>query len=234
MLNNKEISLLKENLGFWEKLSASQKDILTGHATVVRYEKNSAVHMAQLECVGLLLPKSGSLRVYMLSEEGKEITLYRVSAGDVCILSAACVLKTITFDVSIDAISDCELILIDSAAFSSLMKENIYVEAYAYKLATERFSDVMWAMQQILFMSFDRRLAVFLLDETAKAGTETLKMTQEEVARYMGSAREVVSRMLKYFSSEGLVQIARGEIRICDRKKLMEVLNTGGINHEKH
>lgn len=224
MLSKEEQVLLQNSLEFWDKLTPSQRDGLITHAAVSSYPKNSSIHTAELECVGLLLPKKGMLRVYMLSEEGKEITLYRITAGDVCILSAACVLKTITFDVSIDAISDCELILIDSGQFSSLMKENIYVEAYAYKLATERFSDVMWAMQQILFMSFDKRLAVFLLDETAKSGGETVRMTQEEIARYMGSAREVVSRMLKYFSSEGLVQAARGEIRITDRKRLMELL----------
>lgn len=222
--NSEDISLLKHSLEFWEKLTEQQQKMLTDHASLAHFEKNSSIHTAELECVGLLLPKRGSLRVYMLSEEGREITLYRVAAGDVCILSAACVLKTITFDVSIDAISDCELILIDSAAFSALMNENVYVEAAAYKLATERFSDVMWAMQQILFMSFDKRLAVFLLDESAKTGSDTVKMTQEEAAKYMGSAREVVGRMLKYFSAEGLVKVSRGSIRILDRNRLKALL----------
>ncbi|TCL60493.1 CRP/FNR family transcriptional regulator [Kineothrix alysoides] len=220
MLNKNEILLFEKHLTFWNKLTDKQKDSFINHTSVVRYQKDSSIHTADLDCVGLMLPKSGTLRVYILSEEGREVTLYRIRSGSVCILSAACVLQSITFDVSIDAVTDCELLQVDSAAFLSLMQENIYVEAFAYKKATERFSDAMWAMQQILFMSFDKRLALFLLDETSKTGTLSLRMTHEEIAKYMGSAREVVSRMLKYFSSEGLVRLSRGEILITDRKKL--------------
>lgn len=220
MLNTNEILLFKKHLTFWDKLTDKQKDKIIKNTSVVRYQKDSSIHTADLDCVGLLLPKTGTLRVYILSEEGREITLYRIRSGSVCILSAACVLQSITFDVSIDAVTDCELLQLDSAVFLSIMQENIYMEAFAYKKATERFSDAMWAMQQILFMSFDRRLALFLLDETSKTGSQSLRMTHEEIAKYMGSAREVVSRMLKYFSSEGLVRLSRGEILITDHKKL--------------
>ncbi|WP_342756826.1 Crp/Fnr family transcriptional regulator [Kineothrix sedimenti] len=220
MLNTNEILLFKKHLTFWDKLTDKQKDKIIKNTSVVRYQKDSSIHTADLDCVGLLLPKTGTLRVYILSEEGREVTLYRIRSGSVCILSAACVLQSITFDVSIDAVTDCELLQLDSAVFLSIMQENIYMEAFAYKKATERFSDAMWAMQQILFMSFDRRLALFLLDETSKTGSQSLRMTHEEIAKYMGSAREVVSRMLKYFSSEGLVRLSRGEILITDHKKL--------------
>ncbi len=224
MLSTNEILLFKKHLTFWDKLTDKQKDKIIKNTSVVRYQKDSSIHTADLDCVGLLLPKTGTLRVYILSEEGREVTLYRIRSGSVCILSAACVLHSITFDVSIDAVTDCELLQLDSAVFLSIMQENIYVEAFAYRKATERFSDAMWAMQQILFMSFDKRLALFLLDETSKTGSQSLRMTHEEIAKYMGSAREVVSRMLKYFSSEGLVRISRGEILITDHKKLMTLV----------
>ena len=82
----------------------------------------------------------------------------------------------------------------------------------------------MWVMQQILFMSMDKRLAVFLLDETAKNGTDTVKLTHEQIAKYMGSAREVVSRMLKYFAAEGLVSVSRGGIRLIDKSRLRDLV----------
>lgn len=91
-------------------------------------------------------------------------------------------------------------------------------------MATTRFSDVMWAMQQILFMGVDKRLAIFLWDETAKTGSNSIKMTHEQIARYMGSAREVVSRMLKYFAGEGIVALSRGEIRVMDKEKLSKLI----------
>ncbi len=224
MIQSTDISLLAEALPFWEKLSSDEKNFLIENTGAVSYKKNSVIHTAEFECLGMLFVTEGSLRVYMLSEQGREITLYRLSAGELCILSAACVLQMITFDVCIDANSDCRVLQVGSAPFSQLMQQNLYVENFAYKLATERFSDVMWAMQQILFLSFDQRLATFLLEESAALGSDTLTLTHEEAARLLGSAREVVSRMLKYFSSEGWIQLSRGKITITDRKKLEALL----------
>ncbi|MBQ1255410.1 MAG: winged helix-turn-helix domain-containing protein, partial [Clostridia bacterium] len=95
------------------------------------------------------------------------------------------------------------------------------VKLYTLETALSRFSDVMWVMQQILFMSMDKRLAIFLLDECAKTGSDTVKLTHEQIAKYMGSAREVITRMLKYFVSEGLVSSSRGEgIRLLNKPGL--------------
>ena len=213
-------ALLKDELSFWPKLSDREKALLLENTSVLKYKKGSPIHSADYQCIGMLLVKSGSLRVYILSEDGREITLYRINSGEVCILSASCVLKSITFDVHIDAVSDSEVIQLHSSAISYLMEENIYVEAYAYRAATERFSDVMWAMQQILFMSFDKRLAIFLLDESASLHSDEIKMTHEQIARLMGSAREVVTRMLKYFVEEGYVELQRGTVKLTDKKAL--------------
>ena len=215
--------MFEDYFDFWEKLTPEQKEFVCQNAVTIKYEKGTAVHRGCNDCIGILLLKSGQLRTYMLSEDGREITLYRLFRGDTCILSASCILKNITFDVFIDAEEETEVLLINSAAFRKLSEENVYVECFSYRLTTQRFSDVMWAMQQILFMSFDRRMAIFLLDEVAKTGGDSVKMTQEQMAKYMGSAREVVSRMLGYFASEGLVELFRGGVRILDKKALREL-----------
>lgn len=214
------LSLYEKHFPFWPHLSEEQKAYLGSNSTLYCYRKGSNIHSGENECVGLLLVKSGELRVYMLSEEGREITLYRLRPGDICVLSASCVLSTITFDVHVDADLDSEVFLINAAAFAAISKQNIYVEKFSYQLATERFSDVMWTMQQVLFMSFDKRLAIFLLDELAKEEGDTLHLTHEQIARYVGTAREVVTRMLKYFSEEGIVSLSRGGITILDKKRL--------------
>lgn len=224
MPNSADIDVIRSALPFWKNITDVQQEMLLEGASILKYPKNSIVHSAESQCVGMLLVKAGSLRVYMLSEEGREITLYRINKGEVCVLSASCVLKEITFDVYIDAVDDCEVIQISSASISGIMKENIYAEAYAYKMAAERFSDVMWAMQQILFMSFDKRLAIFLLDEVNASHSDEIKMTHEQIAKLMGSAREVVTRMLKYFSSEGYVELSRGTVKIPDKNKLKNFL----------
>lgn len=220
LTHQEDITLLKDTLAFWDRLTDTQQKMLIESATSNSYAKGSILHSADYECIGTLIVKSGSLRVYILSEDGREITLYRISSGEVCILSASCVLQSITFDVYIDVVEDCQLIQLCSKAFSAIIEGNVYAEAFTYKLTTERFSDVMWAMQQILFMSFDKRLAIFLLDETASLHSDEIKMTHEQIAKLMGSAREVVTRMLKYFSSEGYVELSRGTVRILDKNRL--------------
>ena len=204
---------------FWNSLSSEQKDNICRTSHAIKFPKGTNIHNGD-ECTGVILVKSGSLRVYMLSEDGKDITLYRLFPGDLCILSASCVLTTITFDVHVDAEEESDCLIVSGCAFSELCDKVPTAKIFALEATVARFSDVMWVVEQILFMSFDRRLAIFLLDESAKNGSDSIKLTHEQIARYMCSAREVVTRMLKYFSAEGIVENTRGGIRIIDKKRL--------------
>lgn len=224
MIEHNELSYIRSRLDFWDKLSKSETNLLESNITKVSYTKGFNLHSTDSECLGVLLIKSGGLRVYILSEDGREITLYRLSPGDVCVLSAACVLNSITFDVHIDAESDTDAYLINIGTFSKLSSLNVYVENFAYKNTNERFSDVMWAMEQILFMSLDKRLAIFLLDEISKTNSTKLHITQEQIAKYIGSAREVISRMLKVFQSDGILEQSRGTIHIINKEKLLKLI----------
>ena len=213
-------AFLSRCFSFWPQLSEAERENFCRRAQPVRYAAGTSIHSGSSDCIGVLAVKSGQLRVYLLSEEGRDITLYRLFPGDVCILSASCVLDAITFDVYIDAEEDTELLVVDSSYFHALADQNVYVRCFGYQLATERFSDVMWAMQQILFMGADQRLAIFLQQEMQQEGTDTLHLTHERIARYMGTAREVVTRMLNYFAGEGIVSLSRGGIRILDAARL--------------
>lgn len=205
---------------FWDKLTQLQQQMLFQGTFYKKYKKGGNIHGGSGECTGGIVLKSGCIRTYLLSDEGKEITLYRLYPGDVCMLSASCVLESITFDVFVDAEEDSECYIVSSKNFMDLVKQNMYVENYVMNIVVSRFSDVIWAMQQILFMSFDKRLAIFLYDEMSKLGDTNIRLTQEQMAKYMGSAREVVSRMLKYFNSEGIAEPVRGGVKILDKEKL--------------
>ena len=181
------------------------------------------VHSPVENCVGILLLRTGQLRAYLLSEDGRDVTLYRLFPGEVCILSASCVMDSVNFDLYIDAEEDTEAYCIGAGTFRRLMQQNVHVRCFAYQMTAERFSDTMWTMQQILFMSADRRLAIFLTDELAKTGGSNVRMTHDQMARYMGSAREVVSRLLKYFAQEGWVRLYRGGVEVLDQQKLQEI-----------
>lgn len=220
MESKEELSFIQSHFTFWGKLSANERELVKQNTAKVTYTKGYNLHSADNECLGVLLIQSGELRVYILSEDGREVTLYRLTHGDVCILSASCILNSISFDVYIDAEVDTDVLLLNIGTFSKLTKNNIYVENYAYKNAMERFSDVMYAMEQILFITFDKRLATFLLDEIRKNKSPNIYLTQEQIAKYVGSAREVVSRMLKSFQSQGMIEQSRGLIRVIDKEKL--------------
>ena len=225
-MKNKEFAdVLKEHLDFWPHLTPEQVKMILDHTKLMHYAAGETIHSAEHECIGVLIVKSGELRTYMLSEEGRDITLYRLNGGEVCILSASCILHSITFDVYIDAEKGSDVLLLNASAFSNIASQNLYVENFALRAGVERFSDVMWAMEQILFMNFDRRLAIFLITETARIKSDNLPLTHEQIAKYMGSAREVVSRMLKHFSSEGIVSLYRGGVRILDRTKLKSLIS---------
>lgn len=220
MENTEYRALLQQHFLVWDKLSPHEQEALLYNTTLARYPKGSSLSSREGNCIGMLLIKSGMLRTYLLSEEGRDITLYRMGEGEICILSASCILSSITFEVHIDAEVDTEVLVVGLPFFSQLSGQNIHVECFSYKLASERFSDVMWTMQQILFMGLDKRLAIFLLDEVSSCRSDVLHLTHEQVARYMGSAREAVTRMLKYFANEGIVKLSRGGIEILDKKKL--------------
>ncbi|MCI9378924.1 MAG: Crp/Fnr family transcriptional regulator [Eubacterium sp.] len=207
---------------FWEKIPDMEKDYICQNSSVFHFPKGKNIHDGS-ECSGVILVRSGCLRLYMMSDEGKDITLYRLYSGDMCMLSASCVLDAITFDVFVDVEEDSECYVIGGAAFAAAAKRNPDMKIFALETAVSRFSDVMWVMQQILFMSMDKRLAIFLSDELSRTGSDTVRMTHGQIARYMGSAREVVSRMLKYFANEKIVEVSRRGITILDKKRLREL-----------
>ena len=223
-MNETELTeLFEKAFPFWEELNDWERNTFLHSSQKVKFSKGATVHDGG-ECTGVILIKSGVLRLYLLSDEGKEVTLYRLFPGEMCIFSASCVLDSITFDVFIDAEEDSECVVVGGCAYEGVWQKSDAVKIFTYETALSRFSDVMWVMQQILFMSMDKRLAIFLLDETSKNGSDTVKLTHEQIAKYMGSAREVVTRMLKYFVSEGLISASRSEgIKIIDKKKLRSI-----------
>ena len=217
-----KISVFEEMLPFWGVIPDEDKEYICQNSHAVTFPEGKNIHDGN-ECSGVILVRSGCLRLFMMSEEGRDITLYRLHKGDICMLSASCVLDAITFDVFVDAQEDSECYVIGGPAFAAVSERNPQIKIFALETAVGRFSDVMWVMQQILFMSMDRRLAIFLLDESARNGTDVIALTHGHIAGYMGSAREVVSRMLKYFVNEGIVEVSRKGVKILDKKHLRKL-----------
>lgn len=209
-----------ERLPFWKLLTDSEKELVRQNAVIRRYKKGTTVYNSERECLGMLFVMQGEMRTYLLSEEGREVTLFRIYPNDLCVLSASCVISQISFDTQMSAQKDTGALIIPPHIVLLLKEKNLSVRCFLYELATKRFSDVMWAMQQILFKRLDQRLALFLMEESQRLGTDTIHMTHEQIAQQISSAREAVARMLKQFSEDGLVELKRGAIRLLDQNAL--------------
>lgn len=204
----------------WNKLTALQQNRILGSLISRKAEKGAIIHNGSMDCTGLLLIKSGLLRAYILSDEGREITIYRLFERDMCLFSASCIMRSIQFEITIEAEKDTELWVIPAEIYKSIMEESAPVANYTNELMATRFSDVMWLIEQILWKSLDKRVAAFLLEESAIEDSNELKITHEIIANHLGSHREVITRMLRYFQSEGMVRLSRGTIVLLERKKL--------------
>ncbi len=210
----------------WDKLLPAQQTLLQSRAAKRTAQKGTVIHNGSMECTGLMLVRSGQLRAYILSPEGREITIYRLFERDLCLFSASCMMRSIQFDITIEAEKDTEFFLIPPEVYRSVMEESAPLANFTNEIMASRFSDVMWLIEQVMWKSFDKRLADFLLEERTIEGTDSLKLTHEAIGNHLGNPREVVTRMLRYFQNEGMVRLSRGTVDIIDAEKL-EALRNG-------
>ncbi len=211
---------LHEYFPMWHKLTGAQQNELRRVALSWSVKKGTVIHNGSIDCTGLLLVRSGQLRAYINSEEGREITVYRLFERDICLLSASCIMNSIQFEITIEAEKDTDLWIIPPEVFRSIMDESAPLANYTSELMAARFSDAMWLIEQVMWKSLDKRIAAFLLEESVIEGTDTLKITHETIANHLGSQREVITRMLRYFQNEGMVRLSRGTVEITDTEKL--------------
>lgn len=212
----------KKYFPFWDKLSDEQKSYLSERIRIKTFKSGERIHDAS-DCLGFLVVVSGRLRAYAIFEEGKELTLYRLLEYDACLFSASCAINSLSFDVMVYAETDAEAVYIPSDVYKRLLNESLVVANYTNELMASRLSDIMQVMDQIVNKRMDSRIADFLLEESVLEESATLKLTHSQIANHLGSAREVASRILKLFESDGAIELGRGEIRILDADALKKI-----------
>lgn len=208
---------------FWADLTESEQERFAAATAVRKYSKGELVYQPDVRCEGMIYMLEGKLRVYILSDDGREITLYRLGPGEQCVFSASCVIEALSYEVFIEAETDARLQLTDAATLRLISEDNLFLRTFNQEIALMRASDILWTLQQVLFYSVDRRLAVYLLESSAKSGGRAVRGTHEQIAASIGSAREVVSRMLKRFADDGYIKLSRGMVEIIDKSSLEEV-----------
>ena len=204
----------------WDQLSENQRNRLLAALTLRTAKKGDILHRGGADCTGLFIIQSGQLRAYILSDEGRQITLYRLFDRDICLFSASCILRSIQFDITIEAQKDTVFWVIPAEIYQQIVQESTELSNYTNEIMAGRFSEVMWLMEQVMWKSLDKRLAAFLMEESSIEGGPEPKITHEIIANHLGTHREVITRMLRYFQEEGLVALSRGTVKILDEARL--------------
>ena len=220
-------SLQVQDLAFWDRLSPEERERVERSAHSVRYGAGQMIWSGELDCLGILMIRSGVVRLFLSSQDGREATIARMTDGEVCTLTASCTMPTTEFNIRVQAESEVEALVVPALCLSGLVRENLYVENFLYRSATQHFAHVLEAVEQMLFFSLEQRVAAHLLDEAARLGTDTLRVTQEQVAQAIGSAREAVTRTLKKLVAAGAVEVFRGGVRLTDKRALYRLVSQG-------
>ena len=223
MLRSADWTYLTECLPPLAHLEQKDRNTIVASGLSASFEKGTVILDRKHECNGVVAVKSGQLRAYFELEDGRELTLYRLLARDICILSASCVLKNITFDITLEAEKNSSVYFIPAAVWASLSGHDEDIRQFTMEAVSERFSEVMWVVEQMVTKNMSQRVAAFLLEQSVLEGSAELKITHDAIAKNLGTAREVVSRVLKYMENEGLLRLSRGKITLIALKKLREL-----------
>lgn len=218
-----DIEVLAKKIPFWKELNETEKREVQESCIIKKYKKGANIYNLNNECLGLIVVLNGEIRVTVLSEEGKQITLYKIMENECCVLSASCLIEQITFETEMISEEDSEILILNINVFRKIMKQNIKAKCYIYELVIERFSTVMWVLQEILFLKMDKRIAMYLIKKYNENKSLIIKSTHEQMAKDLGTAREVVTRILRNFENDGMVELRRGNIKIVDIEKLEEI-----------
>lgn len=213
----------KDCFPIWDKLSPEQQRLISENLSRRKAAAGTLIHRGSADCLGYMVIISGQLRGYILSDEGRELTIYRLFDRDICVLAAACMMNSIQFEIFIEAEKDTEFWLIPPDIFKQLMESSAPAANFTTEIMSARLSETMWLMEQVMWRSMDKRIAAFLLEECAIEGSLQLKITHEVIANHLGTHREVVTRMLRFFQSEGLVELSRGTVTVKDEKRLRQL-----------
>ncbi len=211
---------LRDEFPIFGNLDDASLGRLTATALWRRYDAHEAVMNQEEACDGLMKVTQGRLRVYMQNECGKEITLYRLYPGDACVMTASCLLHSMHVDFLIEAEIETIVILIPTTYLADVSQRYPSLKDSLNEIVRLRFSQVTWVVRQIVFSPMPVRIAEFLIEQSTLRETNELLISHEEIASDLGSAREVISRILKYFQEEGLITQSRRKIILIDKENL--------------
>lgn len=214
-------NILKNSFQIWDKLSKDEQDKLLNNSKIISYKKGDIIYKDVNACLGLIMISKGQVKAFSSQDGDKRITLYKLFEYDICLFTASCIMRDVTFEIYLECEEDTEVLLIPTEKYEKILNESTLISNYINQIILSRFSDVMWILEQVIFHSLDKRIANYILDETQDR--KELIITHEKIAKDLGTAREVVSRLLKHFERDKILKLSRNKIDIIDEDMLIEI-----------
>lgn len=208
---------------FYRELSDPVRAQIEAAARLETFPARTQIFSEGDPCVVVPLLGEGTLRVFMRGESGREITLYSVEPGETCLLTLVCAWSGARYPAGAVAESDARAVLVPVRDFCALCDGQPAVRAYVLQLMAERVLGLMALVDEVAFRRMDKRLAEYLVQHfpvRPRGAAPVLETTHERIAAHLGSAREVISRLLKELERLGAVELGRGQIRLCDEDLL--------------
>ncbi len=203
------------------RLSQESKRILEEGLHIVTAPSGTVMFAEGSECRGYVMLLEGTVRVQKSSEDGREITLYRVEAGESCIMTTTCLISDDQYGAEGIAETDVTLAVVPPATFNRLLAQSEKFRNFVFEVYAKRMSMLMMLVEEVVFKKLDKRLAQLLLDHK----NDQFDVTHQDIAMELGSVREVVSRQLKVFERQELIKLGRGSIQIMDRSGLQAAVD---------
>lgn len=209
-----------------ENLEPEARRLFASSAKVANVPAGTVVFQSGDTCENYLLVIDGSVRVQMVSENGREIVLYRVDQGQTCILTTSCLMTSDAYAAEGMTETDVRAVMIPAIDFHKLMAASDVFRSFVFASYGTRLSDLLMLVDEVAFHRIDVRLAKFLLERAGENGR--IEATHQVLAVELGSAREVISRQLKEFERRGWVRLARGMVEIIDVSALEGLSGNSG------
>lgn len=214
---------LSKYLMFWNKLSNQEKQLILDNSIIKSYLANTILYHNRTECPGLIIMNKGQARVFIHSHSGSELTLYRLIEGDICIMSVSCITNSLDFDIQMQFEKDSVILIIPKHIYQKISNANFAVKDFNTEMISSRLTDIMGIINEVTFYSMKKRLANLLIHHSQLEQSSVLSLTHETLAKDLGTAREVITRILNQLKQENLIELSRGNIRILDFNKLNNI-----------
>lgn len=211
---------------FLNELDNNVESIVKSSLIVKDFDINTALMNEGSQCLGFSLILSGTIRVYRISDKGKEVTLYKLSKGDTCYLSMSCMLSNKVYPAFAEVVETAKIVFIPNTVFNTYIYDSLDFQKYMVKNLFTKYSDLIGLLEEIAFERMDSRIAKYLINVSKSTNNSNyIYLTQEKIAQELGTSREVVTRILTDFKNKDIITSQRGKITILDKNKLQSISN---------